>query len=121
MRFDEAVGNMLNQNPISPKNPVEHSQLTRDNMYAVLHIDTEQGGDGFLSSVNHSQLAELIGRYNSYNNDSSMGISFYNDVEDYSTAIILNEKGLMNVRKAVQNAVPFKPSKEEIYNLLKKD
>jgi hypothetical protein len=40
------------------------------------------------------------------------GIKFYNDGEDdYSTFIVLNEKGLNELRKVLDGANPFYPNK----------
>jgi hypothetical protein len=80
--------------------------------YVILNIDTECGGDAYLSTANsEAELKENVGGY-SIAVKEDIGIKFYNDDEDeYSTSILLNEKGLKEFRDALNGADPFYPNK----------
>jgi len=90
--------------------------------YAVLNVDTECGGEAFFSTIDsEKELKEVIGSYTSYKK-SSDGLELFNDSEDsYSTVVILNEKGLERVRKAINGAKPFDAKKIKVEDYLSKD
>ena len=76
--------------------------------YVILNIDTECGGDAYLSTANSEmELKENVGGYNTAVN-TDCGVQFYNDDEDeFTTRILLNEKGLQKFRDALNGANPF--------------
>jgi hypothetical protein len=80
--------------------------------YVILNIDTECGGEAYLSTANsEAELKENVGGY-SIAVKEDIGIKFYNDDEDeYSTSILLNEKGLKEFRDALNGADPFDKNK----------
>jgi len=79
--------------------------------YVVLNIDTECGGDGWVQSYSKEELKENVSGF-SCSEKMDNGIKFYNDGEDdFSTMIVLNEKGLIELRKVLDGANPFHPNK----------
>jgi len=80
--------------------------------YVILNIDTECGGECWLQNVSsEEEIKENVGGYNTAVKED-IGIKFYNDGEDdFSTSILLNEKGLKNFRKVLDGANPFYPNK----------
>ena len=80
--------------------------------YVILNIDTECGGEAYLSTANsEAELKENVGGYNTAVS-TDCGVQFYNDDEDeYSTSVLLNEKGLKEFRDALNGADPFDKNK----------
>ena len=76
--------------------------------YVILNIDTECGGAAYLTTANSEmELKENVGGYNTAVN-TDCGVQFYNDDEDeFTTSILLNEKGLKQFRDALNGANPF--------------
>lgn len=96
--------------------------MKKEQKYVVLSIDTECGGDAFIYSIeSEKELTNMIGRFDSYNNDD-WGVKFYNDSdESYDVNILLNEKGLKKIKDAINKAKPFNSKSLKIDDLLKKD
>ena len=79
--------------------------------YVILNIDTECGGDGWVQSYSEEELKENVSGF-SCSEKIDSGIKFYNDGEDdFSTMIVLNEKGLNELREVLDGANPFYPNK----------
>ena len=80
--------------------------------YVILNIDTECGGDAYLSAANsEAELKENVGGYNTAVS-TECGVQFYNDDEDeFTTSILLNEKGIESFRKVLDGANPFDKNK----------
>jgi len=77
----------------------------------ALNIDTECGGDGWVQSYSKEELKENVSGFR-FSEKMDNGIKFYNDGEDdFSTMIVLNEKGLKELRKVLDGANPFYPNK----------
>jgi hypothetical protein len=79
--------------------------------YVALNIDTECGGDGWVQSYSEEELKENVSGF-SCSEKMDNGIKFYNDGEDdFSTFIVLNDKGLNELREVLDGANPFYPNK----------
>jgi len=95
--------------------------MKKEQKYAVLKIDVECGGEAWLDSLTKEKVLEEIGYYNSYNTDSQ-GVTLYNDGEgDFSSTVILSEKGLKEMKEALKNAKPFDIKSIKINDLLNND
>ena len=92
--------------------------MKKEQKYAVLKIDVECGGEAWLDSFTKEEVLEEISNYNSYNTDSQ-GVTLYNDgEEDFSSTVILSEKGLKDIKEALKNAKPFNIKSIKINDLL---
>ena len=79
--------------------------------YVALNIDTECGGDGWVQSYSEEELKENVSGFR-FSEKTNSGVKFYNDgEEDFSTFIVLNEKGLNELRETLIGANPFYPNK----------
>jgi len=79
--------------------------------YVALNIDTECGGDGWVQNYSEEELKENVSGFR-FSEKMDSGVKFYNDgEEDFSTMIVLNEKGLNELRKMLDGANPFHPNK----------
>jgi len=80
--------------------------------YVILNVDCECGGEAYLQTVNsEAELKETLSSYNTAVSEDT-GIKFYNDGEDdFTTSILLNEKGLKEFRDALNGANPFDKNK----------
>jgi len=80
--------------------------------YVILNVDCECGGEAYLSTANsEAELKENVGGYNTAVSDD-IGVKFYNDGEDdFTTSVLLNEKGLKEFRDALNGADPFDKNK----------
>ena len=88
--------------------------------YVILNIDIECGGDAYLSTANsEAELKENVGGYNTAVS-TDCGVQFYNDDEDeFTTSVLLNEKGLKQFREALNGANPFDKNKYDYKSWLK--
>ena len=79
--------------------------------YVGLNIDTECGGDGWVQSYSEEELKESVSGFR-FSEKTNSGVEFYNDDEnEFSTLIVLNEKGLNELKEALNGANPFYPNK----------
>ena len=80
--------------------------------YVILNIDTECGGECWLQNVSSEEaIKENVGGY-SIAEKTDIGVKFYNDDEnEFTTSVLLNEKGLESFRKVLDGANPFYPNK----------
>ena len=78
----------------------------------MLNVDCECGGEAYLQTINtETELKEAVSGYNTAVSED-VGIKFYNDGEDdFTTSILLNEKGLEEFRDALKGANPFDKNK----------
>ena len=80
--------------------------------YVILNIDTECGGECWLQNVSSEEaIKENVGGYSSAEK-TDIGVKFYNDDEnEFTTSVLLNEKGLNELKEALNGANPFYPNK----------
>ena len=79
--------------------------------YVALNIDTECGGDGWVQSYSEEELKESVSGFR-FSENTNSGVKFYNDDEnEFCTLIVLNEKGLNELKETLKEANPFYPNK----------
>jgi hypothetical protein len=91
--------------------------------YVILNVDCECGGEAYLQTVNsEAELKDVVSGYNTAVSED-IGIKFYNDGDDmdFTTSILLNEKGLEEFRDALKEANPFDKNKYDYKSWLNSD
>jgi hypothetical protein len=88
--------------------------------YVILNVDCECGGEAYLTTANsEAELKENVGGYNTAVS-TERGVQFYNDDEnEFTTSVLLNEKGLEEFRDALNGANPFDNNKFDYKSWLK--